>query len=120
MTYVCGKVLTMDFKEKRSFSRAKVEWPVSITTVQGAIEGKIKNISLSGAYMHVEELPDMTISLDLSLEIPEHQYALFTSAEPVRFDVLPDDDAIVSYGLGVRLMDILEEDVEFLTTTALR
>ena len=80
MTYVCGKVLTMDFKEKRSFSRAKVEWPVSITTVQGAIEGKIKNISLSGAYMHVEELPDMTISLDLSLEIPEHQYALFTSA----------------------------------------
>ena len=119
-TMVLSKVLNMDFKEKRSFSRTRVEWPVSIATAQGAIEGKIKNISLAGAYMHVEELPDMTISLDLSMEIPEHQYALFTLAEPVRFDVLPDDDDIVSYGLGVRLMDVTDDDVEFLTTTALR
>ena len=46
----------MDFKEKRSFSRKEVEWPVSISAVQGTIEGKIKNISLGGAYMHVEKL----------------------------------------------------------------
>ena len=110
----------MEFKEKRSYSRTEVKWPVSIGRVQGAIEGEIKNISLGGAYMHVEELPDMTKSLDLSMEIPEHQYALFTSAQPVRFEVLPDDSAIVSFGLGVRLLDVAEDDVEFLTTTALR
>ena len=110
----------MDFKEKRSFSRTEVEWPVSISAVQGEIEGKIKNISLGGAYMHVDKLPDMTVDFELSMEIPEHHYALFTSAEPVRLDVLPDDDAILSYGLGVRLMHVSEEDVEFLTTTALR
>ena len=100
----------MDLKEKRSFSRTEVEWPVSISTVQGEIEGKIKNISLGGAYMHVDKLPDMTVDLDLSMEIPEHHYALFTTAEPVRLDVYGKDMQIlhrtarqVTTGIGQNL-----------------
>ena len=110
----------MSLKEKRLYSRTKVEWPVHISSIQGEVAGEIKNISLGGAYMHVEELPDMTVAFDVSMEIPEHQYVVFTKVDPVRFDVLPSDEDVVSYGLGVRLTDVSEEDIEFLSTTALR
>jgi hypothetical protein len=110
----------MLLKEKREYSRAEVEWPVSISTVQGPVEGKIKNISLGGAFIHLGKLPDMDEALDLSMEVPEHHYAVFVSAEAVRFDVYASENTPVSYGLGVRLIDISEDDLEFLSTTALR
>ncbi len=110
----------MVFVEKRQYSRTKVEWPASISTSQGSIEGTVKNISLGGAFIRLAELPYMDETLDLSIEIPEHHYALFTMAEPVRFDVDESESTSVFYGLGVRLKDIPEDDVEFLSTTALR
>jgi hypothetical protein len=110
----------MPFKEKREYSRMQVVWPASIDTSQGPIEGEVTNISLGGALIQLEELPDVGGALDLSMEIPEHHYAVFVSAEPVRFDVYASDDAPFSYGLGVRLRDLSEDDFEFLSTNVLR
>ena len=67
----------MKFKEKREYSRAEVEWPVDISAAQGLIQGTIKNMSLGGAYIHLEELPNMDENIHLSIEIPEHRYALY-------------------------------------------
>ena len=110
----------MPLKERRQYSRAKVEWPVSISTAQERTEGEIKNISLGGALIHLRILPNMEDPLDLSVEIPEQDYAIFTTAEAVRFDVYDSGNTTVSYGLGVRLKNISEDDLRFLTTTVLR
>jgi hypothetical protein len=67
----------MKFKEKREYSRAEVEWLVDISAAQGLIQGTIKNMSLGGAYIHLKELPNMDENLNLSIEIPEHRYALY-------------------------------------------
>ena len=67
----------MKFKEKREYSRAEVEWLVDISAAQGLIQGIIKNMSFGGAYIHLKELPNMDENLNLSIEIPEHRYALY-------------------------------------------
>ncbi len=110
----------MKFKEKREYSRAEVEWPVNISAAQGLIQGTIKNMSLGGAYIHLEELPNMDGKLNLSIEIPEHRYAVFATGETIRFEVNTSENAMVSYGLGVRLKDMPEDDLEFLSSTVLR
>lgn len=110
----------MEIKERREYSRAKVEWPVNISGSQGLIQGTIKNMSLGGAYIHVEELPNMDKNLDLSIEIPEHHYAVFATGETIRFEVNASEQSPVYYGLGVRLKDMPEDDFEFLSRTVLR
>jgi hypothetical protein len=110
----------MKFKEKREYSRAEVEWPVNISAAQGLIQGTIKNMSLGGAYIHLEELPNMDGNLNLSIEIPEHRYAVFATGETIRFEVNTSENATVYYGLGVRLKGMPEDDLEFLSRTVLR
>ena len=110
----------MKFKEKREYSRAEVEWPVNISTAQGLIQGKIRNMSLGGAYIHVEELPNMDENLSLSIEIPEHHYAVFATGETIRFEVNSSENTPVYYGLGVRLKNMVEDDLEFLFSSVLR
>jgi hypothetical protein len=36
-------------KKAREYARAKVSWPLSILTVQGPLEGEVRDISLTGA-----------------------------------------------------------------------
>ena len=110
----------MATKERRQYSRTKVEWSVDVSTVHRNISGQIKNMSLRGAYIRLAELPNLDEPFDLSIEVPEHNYALFAKAEAVRFDIVDDDDAAFSYGLGVRLIDYSEEEQEFLATTVFR
>lgn len=110
----------MKFKEKREYSRAEVEWPVNISAAHGLIQGTVKNMSPGGAYIHLEELPNMDENLDLSIEIPEHHYAVFANAGTIRFEVNASEETPHSYGLGVRLKDIPEDDFEFLSSTVLR
>jgi hypothetical protein len=110
----------MKFREKREYSRVEVEWPVNISAPQRLIQGTIINMSLGGAYIRLEELPNMNQNLSLSIEIPEYQYAVFATGETIRFEIQPSENTPVSYGLGVRLKDMAEDDLEFLSTTVLR
>ena len=110
----------MKIKERREYSRAEVEWPVNISAAHGLIQGTVKNMSLGGAYIHLKELPNMDEKLNLSIEIPEHRYAVFATGETIRFEVNTSENATVSYGLGVRLKDMPEDDLEFLSCTVLR
>jgi c-di-GMP-binding flagellar brake protein YcgR len=110
----------MKFRERREYSRAEVEWPVNISAAQRVIQGTVINMSLGGAYIRLEKLPNMNENLNLSIEIPEYQYAVFATGETIRFEINPSENTPVSYGLGVRLKDMAEDDLEFLSTTVLR
>jgi hypothetical protein len=110
----------MKFKEKREYSRRAVEWKANISAAQGLIQGTIKNMSLGGAYIQLNELPNINENLSLSIEIPEYHYAVFATGETIRFEVNSGEKTALSYGLGVRLKEMPEDDLEFLTSTVLR
>ena len=114
------RIHNMMFREKREYSRVEVAWPVNISAPQLLIQGTMINMSLGGAYIRLEELPNMNQNLSLSIEIPEYQYAVFATGETIRFEIEPSENNAVSYGLGVRLKDMTEDDLEFLSTTVLR
>ena len=98
----------MVFKERREHSRTKVEWPVSMSTTHGLVDGLIKNISSGGALIQSLELPSPEEAPRLRIEIPEHRHSVVTTATVVRFEVC-DGDSFV-YELGVRLLEISDKD----------
>lgn len=98
----------MGLKERRENSRTKVEWPVSMSTAHGLVDGLVKNISLGGALIQSLELPSPEEIPRLRIEIPEHRHSVVATATVVRFDVC-DGDSFV-YELGVRLLEISDKD----------
>jgi len=110
-----------DQRKKREYTRVEVSLPAHLGTAAGDVPGEVKNISFDGALVIVQEPPPLQgVVFDLTIEIPEHHYALLTKAEIIRVDIYQNDDATLSYGLGVRFVEISAEDTEFLARTVLR
>ena len=98
----------MGVKERREHSRTRVEWPVSMSTVHGLVDGLVKNISMGGALIRSLELPSPEEIPRLRIEIPEHRHSVLTTATVVRFDICDGDSYV--YELGVRLREISDKD----------
>jgi hypothetical protein len=101
-------------EQRREHSRVEVSWPMSIFTSRGPIEGRVLNISLTGALIRCLELPNPVEALKLGIEIREHCHVLFATAEMVRLDVRDYDSDPHTYFLGVHFKEIAEEDLRFL------
>ena len=112
-----GEISTQ--KKGREYSRAKVSWPLSILTVQGPLEGEVRDISLTGALIHCHELPDPNQPIPMAMEIPEQQHSLFATGEMIRLDIEDGESDNPSFLVGVRFAEISEEDLSFLSTKVL-
>jgi hypothetical protein len=44
-----------EFVEKRKLPRIEVEWPVTLMTEKGAVEGEARNITVEGVFIHCME-----------------------------------------------------------------
>ncbi len=106
-------------EEKRDCSRVEGFWPVSIDTAHGPIHGEVKNISLTGAFILVPELPDPNQALRLAIDIPEYAYAILATAQMVRFELYNGNAHGDIYGVGVLFLEMSEEDRQFLVSTVL-
>jgi hypothetical protein len=106
-------------EERRKHPRVRVSWPATILTDQGALHGKVLNISLDNALIHLEELPSLNMPLALAIEIPDYDYALVATAEIIRIDIYEGDHPATSYGLGVHFIEISEEDKQFIASELL-
>jgi hypothetical protein len=94
--------------------------PVIVSTRRGQIPGRIINVSLTGAFILLGELPDLTGQVELFIEIPRLQ-VLVVIAAIVRFDIRPTGDGTRHhYGLAVRFSNISDEDRVLLSSTFLR
>jgi hypothetical protein len=103
-------------ERRREHSRVEVSWPMSIFTPRGPIEGRVLNISLTGALISCLELPNPVEALTLGMEIWEHRHVMFATAEMVRLDVRDYDSDLHTYFLGVHFKEIAEEDLRFLAS----
>lgn len=102
-------------KKAREYARAKVSWPLSILTVQGPVEGEVRDISLTGALIHCRELPDPDKLIPMAIEIPEQQHSIFATGEMIRLDIVDVEKDQPSFLLGVRFAEISDDDLGFLS-----
>lgn len=96
-------------RKSREYSRVKVSWPVLIYTGEGLIEGEIKDISLDGAMIHCDKLPNLDQELNLSIALPDSALPVTASVKKVRL-ASQEGAATVPHNLAVRFTGIDEED----------
>ena len=96
-------------RKRREYARVKVSWPVLIYTGEGLIEAEIKDISLDGAMIHCDKLPNLDHELDLSIAVPDSVFPVKASVRKVRLTSY-EDAAAVAHNLAVRFTGIGEED----------
>jgi len=101
-------------KEKRQHPRVNITWPVSIQVSQGTIEAETKNISLSGAFICCHEPLPLRENFHLTIDSPNHD-PLTLEAEVVWSNINVPDEKIVNRGMGIRFIQITEDDRGFLS-----
>lgn len=107
-------------RRPRQHPRTEVSLPVIVCTPRGQIQGRIIDLSFTGAFILLSELPDLTRQVELFIEIPKLQ-VLVLIAVVVRFDLRSTGDVTRhQWGLAVRFSNISDEDRVLLSSTFLR
>ena len=109
-------------RERRDYSRVEVCWPASIIASHGLIDGEVKNICFEGALIRCRDLAEVDDVLELNIVIREQdQLSISASAEKVwsRIHQSRDMSPTPASDLGVRFVEISEDDLRLLSNTAL-
>ena len=97
------------WEEKRQSVRTGIVWPVSFESPNGPIQGKTKDISLSGAFIVCPIPKPLKEMFSLTLNIPG-QKPLSLNTEVVWSNANVPEERIVTRGMGVRFLSIAEHD----------
>ena len=98
--------------EYRRHPRAKIKWPVVMTTSEGLVDGQTQNLSCCGAFIRCARMPNLND--DFRLVITTKERLILVTAEVVWSDVHTAHGKPVFRGLGVRFINILNDDRRFL------
>lgn len=96
--------------EKRRYPRAAVNWPVTLLTASGPIEGEVKNISPGGAFVTCSEQPGLNETFRLVIKVPFERQYLLASGRVARSSLYAPDDRGLLRGVAVRFTEISEND----------
>ena len=94
--------------EQRIAPRAKIQWPVMVQRSTGVIEGVTLNISSTGVFIGCRRPLRLNEVFDMVITTPNHHIG--AKAEVVWSNKYGPDDQITPRGMGVRFLDISEED----------
>ena len=97
-------------KERRTYPRAEIRWPVTIESGQGTIEAKLRNLGIGGAYIHCEETAQAGETVTLTIRPPDG------SAFKIIAEVIWAGK-VLALGMGVRFLEIADEDRQFISDT---
>jgi c-di-GMP-binding flagellar brake protein YcgR len=98
-----------DFIEKRTHQRVEVQWPITVFTDEGMIEGETINISAAGISFSCEE----PLSLNETYRIfimPIENQAIELKGRVVWSDVYGIDDENGTVCIGACFIEISDED----------
>jgi c-di-GMP-binding flagellar brake protein YcgR len=98
----------MSLDEQRIAPRAKIQWPVIVQKSTGVIEGVTLNISSTGVFIGCRRPLRLNEVFDMVITTPEQDIG--ARAEVVWSNKYGPDDQITPRGMGVRFLDIAEED----------
>ena len=93
----------------RQHPRIEVSVPVTLVAGLDEIHGEIVDLSVSGAFILLPQLPDPTRPFRLIIDLADRP-PLILAAEIVRFDIRPaDDHAPHLSGVAVRFVNVSDE-----------
>jgi hypothetical protein len=100
-------------QEKRIYPRSELTWPISAQAGASVIEGVTKNIGVSGAYVCCARPLRLNEVFDMVINTPDKP--LNIKAEVVWSNIYGPDDKINPRGMGVRFIEISDEDRRLIT-----
>jgi hypothetical protein len=92
--------------ENRHFARAKIKWPVSMSTDNRSTDGVTLNLSPNGAYIGCANPLRLNEVFDVTIDVPNSDSAIQATVEVVFSNIYGPDDAISPRGMGVRFLKI--------------
>lgn len=87
--------------DKRLYRRSRVEWPVTVVTSKGTMEGETRDVSTLGAFISCHEPLQPKESLLLSVELPTGS-PLQVFAEVIWSTISSPENQGGPHGMGVR------------------
>jgi c-di-GMP-binding flagellar brake protein YcgR len=99
--------------EQRIAPRAKIQWPVVVQKSTGVIEGVTLNISSTGVFIGCKRPLRLNEVFDMVITTPDQNIG--AKAEVVWSNKYGPDDHITPRGMGVRFLDISEQDQRFIS-----
>ena len=92
--------------ENRHFARAKIKWPVSMSTDNRSTDGVTLNLSPNGAYIGCANPLRLNEVFDVTIDVPDSDSSIQATVEVVFSNIYGPDDAISPRGMGVRFLKI--------------
>ena len=102
----------MELGQRRIYTRARIEWPVSISTNKDSMERATLNVSPAGAFISSRNPLDKYKIFDLIIISPDRH--IKTTAEVVWSNSHHAALLDIPHGLGVRFLRIQDSDRDFL------
>ena len=92
--------------DNRHFARAKIKWPVSMSTEERSADGVTLNLSTNGAYIGCANPLRLHEVFDVTIDVPDSDSSIQATVEVVFSNIYGPDDAITPRGMGVRFLKI--------------
>lgn len=92
--------------DNRHFVRAKIKWPVSISTDDRPRDGVTLDLSPNGAYIGCASPLRLNEVFDMTINVPNSDRSIEARAEVVFSNIYGRDDEISPRGMGVRFLEI--------------
>jgi c-di-GMP-binding flagellar brake protein YcgR len=107
-----GATAMEDQGDRRSSERIEVQWPVSVETDSGPIEGETINISEGGVAICCDEGLPLDEVMKMSIMPPDYRI-IEVSGQVSWSDLCGIDDQNKAVGLGLCFMEIAESDRQY-------
>lgn len=91
-------------EDRRTSSRTNADWPVKITTPEDSMEGEVKNVSSTGAFIQCEKPLNAKEKCVLKIELPRGRGVVEFHAEVVWSTSPGPDDESKQRGMGVKFL----------------
>ena len=99
--------------ENRRHHRARIKWPVVMTTSNGLADGQTQNVSLGGAFIRCPEKPDLEDNFRLVMSTKDR--LVLVNAEIVWSNGRKSEGKSAYHEMGIRFTKISGNDRTFLS-----
>jgi LysM repeat protein len=100
---------------RRKHARAEVDWPVTVASGNGTLNGRIKNLSRGGAFLDLAKNLELHEQIRLAIEIPEFEDVIYAKAEVIRTSSVIPGKNFTSFAVAVKFTEISNEDLRYFT-----
>ena len=106
-------------KERRTYPRAALKWPVVVKTGADSLKGVTLNITTNGVFIRCRKPLRLNEVAEITIHIPNSNHSLTATAEVVWSNIYGMDDEITPRGMGFKFLRISSKDRKFIAQASL-